>query len=64
MKFFNNLTLLFLVVIFMTTQQVFAQSTFDVSIDSLHQLPEVVVSEKHSDSEVRSTTPMQILSEQ
>ncbi|MFA6701925.1 MAG: TonB-dependent receptor plug domain-containing protein [Dysgonamonadaceae bacterium] len=65
MKFFNNFTLLSCVVIsLLTMQMAVAQSSYDVSIDSLHQLPEVVVSEKYSDNEVRSTSPMQILSQQ
>ncbi len=33
------------------------------SLDSLQHLPEVVITERFSDREIRSTTPMQILSE-
>lgn len=33
------------------------------SLDSLHRLPEVVITEKYADREIRSSAPMQILSQ-
>lgn len=49
-----------IVVVFCTAN---ASLLAQTSLDSLQYLPEVVVTERFSDREIRSTTPMQILSE-